>query len=240
MSANVKTFPDPNAVAQGFAEDFAELVQNKLAGQAKITVALSGGSMARNLFGVLASQYADKIDWSRIHFFWTNDNCVSAEDADSNYGVAQELFLSKAGIADGNIHYVHGDDDPDAERGRYENEIYEHVEIDDNAVPQFDLIILDIGADGHTAAIFPHQMQFMSSDRVCEVAIHPETALKNVTLTGSVLNGARKVAFLVTGADKSAVLSQILQKSGDFEQFPAARVHVADTVFYADQAAANT
>lgn len=240
MSSSVKTLPDPNSVAQSFAEDFAELIQSTLAGQTKITVALSGGNTPRILYELWASQYADKIDWNRVHFFWADERCVPSDDADSSYGVANELFLSKVGIAPGNVHRGMGESDPDQERGRYENEIYEHVEIDDNAVPQFDLIILGMGTDGHTASIFPHQMQFMTSDRVCEVAIHPKTAQKRITLTGTVLNGAKKVVFLVTGQEKATVLAQVIQKSGDFEQLPASRVSVADTMFYVDQAAAGS
>ncbi len=240
MTSSIKTYPDPSAVAAAFAEDFAGLIQETLAGNAKITVALSGGSTAKILFEHLANAYADKIDWSRIHFFWSDERCVAPDDSDSNYGVANGLFLSKIQIDDANIHRVRGEDDPDEERSRYENDIYEHVEIDDNAIPQFDLIILGMGEDGHIASIFPHQIQFMESDRVCEVAIHPETAQKRITLSGSVLNGAKKVALLITGESKAAVLQQVTQKTGDFKLYPVSHVAAADTIFYVDQAAAKS
>ena len=237
MTSNVKTFADPSSVASQFASDFAELIMTTLAGQEKITVALSGGSTPKTLYQLLADEYADKIDWNRIHFFWSDERCVAPDDDESNFGAANQLLLSKIQINESNVHRVHGEDDPDEERGRYENHIYEYVEIDDNAIPQFDLIILGIGTDGHTASIFPHQMQFLKSDRVCEVAIHPETAQKRITLSGSVLNGAHRVAFLVTGEEKSTILEQIIKKTGDFESYPAANIEVADTVFYVDEAA---
>jgi 6-phosphogluconolactonase len=240
MTANIKTFPDPNAAAAGLAKDLAQLVQETLAGQEKIAVALSGGNTAKILFEHLASEYADKIDWNRIHFFWGDERCVAPDDSDSNYGAARELLLDKIQIDDANIHRVRGEDDPDEERSRYENDIYEFVEIDDNAIPVFDLIILGMGEDGHTASIFPHQMQFIDSDRVCEVAIHPETAQKRITLSGPVLNAAAKVAFLITGESKAAVLGQVIQKTGDFQQYPAAHVDAADRTFYVDEAAGQS
>ena len=240
MTANIKTCSDPSTAIAAFAADFADLIQNTLAGQDKITVSLAGGSESEALFELWASDYAEKVDWNRIHFFWGDERCVPAEDSESNFGVANRLFLSKIQIDDGNVHRTRGEDDPDEERSRLENEIYEYVEIDDDAIPQFDLMILGMGEDGHTASIFPHQMQFMTSDRVCEVAIHPETAQKRITLSGSVLNGAQRVAFLITGEGKAEVLGQVIGKADNCEQYPIAHIAVEDTVFYLDEAAAKS
>ncbi len=234
---NTKTFADSAALAAAFAADFATWVASQ--GQDKITVALSGGSTPKLLFELWASEYADKIDWSRIHFFWGDERCVPPEDGDSNYGVAKTIFLDKISIPAENIHRVIGEADPDEERTRYENEIYGYVDIDDNAIPQFDLVILGMGDDGHTASIFPHQSQFLKSDKVCEVAIHPQTAQKRITLTGPVINGAKKVVFLITGGNKADVLAQVIHKSGDFESFPAAHITPVNLIFYLDQAAAK-
>jgi len=237
MTAETKKFADPAAVAAAFAADFATWVASQT--QDKITVALSGGSTPKALFELWASDYADKIDWSRVHFFWGDERCVPPDDSDSNYGVAKSLFFDKVGIADDNVHRVFGEADPDQERSRYENEIYGHVEIDDNAIPQFDMVILGLGDDGHTASIFPHQMKFLKSDQVCEVAIHPLTAQKRITLTGPVLNRAKKVAFLITGENKADILAQVINKTGEFESFPAAHIEPDDLSFYVDQAAAK-
>ncbi len=236
MSTETKKFADPAAVASGFAADFADWFATQ--GQEKITIALSGGSTPKLLFELWGNEYAEKIDWSRIHFFWGDERCVDPDDSDSNYGVAKALFLDKVQIPAENVHRVLGEADPDEERLRYENEIYGHVDIDDNAVPEFDLIILGMGTDGHTASIFPHQSQFLKSPQVCEVAIHPETAQKRITLTGPVLNRGKKVAFLITGADKAEVLAQVIKKEGDSDNFPASHVEAADLTFYLDEAAA--
>ncbi|MFG0261155.1 MAG: 6-phosphogluconolactonase [Novipirellula sp. JB048] len=238
MSTETKTFADPAALAAAFASDFAAWVKTQ--SQDKITVALSGGSTPKRLFELWASEYADKIDWSRIHFFWGDERCVAPDDSESNYGVAKALLFDKIEIAEENVHRVLGEADPEEERLRYENEIYQHVEVDENAVPQFDLVILGMGSDGHTASIFPHQSQFLKSVQVCEVAIHPETAQKRITLTGPVLNRAKKVAFLITGEEKADVLAQVINKTGQFDSFPAAHIEAADLTFYVDHAAAKS
>lgn len=237
--SNIKTFATPHDVVTAFASDFSNWLRSLPSNQTKITVALSGGSTPKLLYQLWASQYADAIDWNRLYFFWGDERCVPPEDADSNFGAAKTLWLDKISIDAANIHRVQGESDPDEERSRYENEIYEHVEIDDNAIPQFDFVILGMGTDGHTASIFPHQMHFLKSDKVCEVAIHPETAQKRITLTGPVLNGAQRVAFLVTGTEKAAVLRAVIHQSGDFESYPASHIAGKQVDFYLDAAAAS-
>ena len=237
MTIEIKTFADPAALAAGFAADFATWFASQ--GQDKITIALSGGSTPKLLFERWADEYGDKIDWSRVHFFWGDERCVPPDDSDSNYGVAKSLFFDKAEIAEDHIHRVFGESDPDQERSRYENEIYGHVEIDDNAIPQFDMVILGMGDDGHIASIFPHQSKFLKSDQVCEVAIHPSTAQKRITLTGPVLNRAKKVVFLITGENKADVLAQVINKTGEYENFPASHIEPDSLCFYIDEAAAK-
>ena len=236
---NIKLFSDPAAVASKFAEDFVNWVASVPKEKLPISVALSGGSTPRLLFRIWAEEYANKIDWNRIHFFWGDERCVAPDDEESNYGVAKMLFLDSINIDPANIHRIRGEEDPDLERMRYEQVIREQVGIVDGSLPVFDLIILGMGDDGHTASIFPHEPQLMNSERVCEVANHPQTGQKRITLTGRVLNSARRVAFLITGKNKAAVLEQVIHKSGDWEEFPAALVSANETDFYVDQAAAE-
>ena len=96
-----------------------------------------------------------------------------------------------------------------------------------------------MGADGHTASIFPHESQFLESEKVVEVATHPQSGQKRLTLTGPVINRAKKVAFLITGADKATVLTQVINKTGDYANFPAAQIQPDELRFYLDQAAAK-
>ncbi len=237
MAIETKKLASPASVAEAFAADFAAWVEGL--GQEKIAVALSGGSTPVLLFELWASEYASSVDWSRIHFFWGDERCVDPDDSDSNYGVAKKLFLDKIQIADENVHRMMGESDPDEERLRYENEVYENVDIDDNAVPVFDLVILGMGEDGHTASIFPHQSQYLKSPQVCEVAIHPDTAQKRITLTGPVLSRAKKVAFLITGEEKADVLAQVVNKTGGFDSFPASHIEADELCYYVDESAAS-
>jgi 6-phosphogluconolactonase len=236
---NIKLFPNPAAVAAAFADDFSNWVAAMPAEDSRITVAISGGSTPQLLFRLWADEYANKVDWHRVHFFWGDERCVAPEDDESNYGVAKSLFLDRISIEPANIHRIRGEEDPELERGRYEQVIRDHVGIENGSMPVFDLIILGMGDDGHTASIFPHEFRFMNSDRVCEVATHPETGQKRITLTGPVLNSAKRVAFLITGKKKAAVLEQVIHQSGDSGKFPAAHVTAKETDFYLDQAAAK-
>lgn len=233
---STKTFPDPAAVANGFAADFAAWVESQP--QATLTVALSGGSTPKALFKLWADEYADKVDWSRIHFYWGDERCVPPEDSESNFGVAKALFLNPVGVPTENVHRVLGEADPEQERVRYEQEIDLQVKTVDS-VPKFDMIILGMGDDGHTASIFPHQSEFLKSSRVCEVATHPDSGQQRITLTGKVLNAATKVVFLIAGGNKADVLAQVIEKSGGFAEYPAAHVAAEDVSFYIDEAAGS-
>jgi 6-phosphogluconolactonase len=237
MPTETKIFADPAAVAVAFATDFAAWVNAQ--SQSTINIALSGGSTPKILFELWARDFADNVDWSRIHFFWGDERCVPADDSDSNYGVAKKLFLDKVGIAASNIHHVFGATDPMVERSRYENEITSRLVCDANSIPQFDLIIVGMGSDGHTASIFPHESQFLESDKVIEIATHPQSGQKRLTLTGPVINRAKKVAFLITGTDKASVLAQVIHKTGNYANYPASHIQADDLTFYIDQSAAR-
>jgi 6-phosphogluconolactonase len=135
---------------------------------------------------------------------------------------------------------VLGESAPAEERVRCEQEIIEHVAVNDAGVPQFDLMILGMGGDGHTASIFPHEIELLESDNVCEVATHPESGQKRITLTGKVLNASARVAFLITGAGKASVMAEIIGQTGDWQTYPAAHIkNSGPLVFYLDEAAAN-
>ncbi len=237
MTTETKIFADTSAVAAGFAEDFAAWVENSYQDK-PLAVALSGGSTPKVLFELWASRYARAIDWSRVKFFWGDERCVAPDDAESNYGVAKALFLDRVTIPASNVHRVFGEADPMGERLRYQNEIVSVVG-NGGTVPQFDLIILGMGDDGHTASIFPHESHFLNSKELCEVATHPSSGQKRITLTGTVINAASRVAFLITGANKADVLAQVIDKTGEFESFPASHVSAKEVTFFLDQAAAG-
>lgn len=219
MQPEVHIYSDNEAVAAGFAEWLVDWLNSK----GKVSIALSGGSTPKVLFRLLAEEYADAVNWSKVQLFWGDERCVPPNHEDSNYGMTQELLLKHIDIPLANIHRVRGEDDPVQEAARYGEVIKEELSQEED-YPVFDLIILGMGADGHTASIFPHEKELLMADRVCAVATHPESGQKRITLTGPVLNRAKRVAFLVTGASKTEKIKQIIREEGDWASYPAAHI----------------
>lgn len=237
-NTTVRTFVDNPAVATAFAEDFVAWVAEQ--NSSKVTVSLSGGSTPKLLFQVLARDFADKVDWSKVHLFWGDERCVAPDDPESNYGECKSLLLDHISISPENVHRVRGENDPQAEAVRYAAEMQEHCSCGPDGLPQLDLMILGMGGDGHTASIFSHQMELLKSKQVCEVATHPDSGQKRVTMTGPVLNASAKVDFLITGAGKASVLSEIFGRTGDWETYPTSHIApVGPVTFYLDEAAAS-
>jgi 6-phosphogluconolactonase len=235
MPATVKTFPTPPDVANAFAQRLIELNVQAQQANATATVCLSGGSTPKLLFKTLAANHSD-VDWSSIHFFWGDERCVPAESDESNFGEANRLFLSKANIPDENIHAVDGSIAPQLAASQYEAEIQQHL---GGSAPSFDLMVLGMGDDGHTASIFPHEIDLLDSQKICEVATHPVSRQKRVTVTGRVIAAAEETYFLITGSNKADVLASIIQKSDDYLAFPTSRFSDSEQVtFWLDDAAA--
>lgn len=232
---NKKVFDTPQEVAKAFAEHFADLINN----QKQLTVALSGGSTPKILFDLLAERHAD-LDWTKVHFYWGDERCVPPDDSDSNYKMTVDHLLSKIDMPAENIHRVLGETNPVTEAMNYSRQIKENLPAV-NELPQFDLIILGMGGDGHTASIFPHEIELLNSDGICEVATHPESGQKRITLTGRVINNAREICFLVTGAGKAEKVDEIFHKTDDWESYPASHIkpYEGELIWWMDRAAAS-
>ena len=203
-------------------------------------MALSGGSTPKILFQLWADEFRTKIDWHRVHFFWGDERCVPPDDGDSNFGVAKKILLNRLGMPGVNIHRIEGEADPNQECKRYEMRISGSLP-SENGWPRFTLILLGVGIDGHIASIFPDQLQtMMQSSRICEIAIHPDSGQRRITLTGNVLNNAAHVAFLATGKNKAEILRDVINRQGAWQHYPAAHVQPkGDLCFYLDRAAAS-
>lgn len=230
--AKTHTFKNNEAVAAAFAD----FLQKEIAQVERINIALSGGSTPKVLFDILAKKYADKIRWSKVHFYWGDERCVAPTDEESNYKMTDEKLLQHIKIPPENIHRVLGENDPTAEANRYGDLIEENLNFK-GGLPIFDLIILGMGSDGHTASIFPHEIELLEADKTCAVAIHPESGQRRISLTGKVINTARQVHFLVTGASKNSVLKEIFSKTGNYQSYPAAYIEGAE--WWMDEAASE-
>ncbi len=220
MKNTLHIYEDNPSVAAAFAKWLAQWLQ----GKSNATIALSGGSTPKLLFQILSEQYADKIDWTTVQLFWGDERCVPPDDEESNFGMTRDLLLKKVDVPRSNIHRVHGEANPQDEALRYSEEIITWVPAGPSGLPQFDLIILGMGSDGHTASIFPHQMELLTSEKICAIAIHPETGQHRISLTGPVINAAAEVAFLVTGDSKREKVKIILNKEPGYLDYPSAHV----------------
>lgn len=216
----IKIYKDKEAVARQFSAYFCELVKDKEV----FHVALSGGSTPKVIFDVLAEEYADKIDWENIHFYWGDERCVEPTDEQSNYAMTVHHLFSKIDVPEQNIHRIKGENSPEDEALRYAELLAKNLGAPKGS-PCFDLVILGMGDDGHTASIFPHEIQLWGQPQNCVVATHPSSGQKRVSITGDVINSAKEVIFLVTGTSKAEKVDEILHAKASYETYPATLVN---------------
>ena len=220
MERTVKIYKSPEELAEAFAVELVGQFRNAAKDGNVYTVALSGGNTPAVLYSLIAEKYGDPVDWKFIHFFWGDERCVPPDDPESNYGMAFEKFLGRIDIPPGNIHRIIGEGIPSAEALRYSEEIMLNTR-NRNGLPVFDHIILGMGEDGHIVSVFPSIRDLFHSDKICDVATHPVTGQKRITVTGKVINNSGLVTFLVTGKSKSRTVERIFSND---KGFPASDV----------------
>lgn len=223
MDKIVKIYTTPDELAKKFADEMVRMIDESAKNYKTFTVALSGGSTPEILFTLLGDNYAKSVHWQYVHIFWGDERCVLPENTESNFGMTARKLLSKIEIPSQNIHRIIGEDDPEKEASRYSEEILLYTRTRDG-IPLFDLVLLGLGEDGHTASIFPGHLELLDSEKICEVAFHPVTLQKRITLTGRVINNADDVAFLVTGKKKEVVVEKILKNNPISLNYPASYI----------------
>jgi len=222
MRAEVRKYADLAALAEAAAGEFARVASEAVSTRGRFSVALSGGSTPRALFELLASDaWTARLPWGEIHVFWADERCVPPDHADSNFGMARDFLLSRVPLCGEKVHRMRGEEDPAAAAMDYENEL-KHELGPDGAL---DLILLGMGADGHTASLFPGTPALAESARLVVANYVPSLGSWRLTLTLPCLNAARHVVFLVAGADKSESVTRALAGDADPAPLPpAARV----------------
>jgi len=237
MKSNLCIFKSPEELANQFADQLMSWVEKHTGNT--FNLAISGGKTPDLLFSVLASEYADSSLWKKIHFWWVDERMVPPGNSESNFGVAQHLLFSRISIPAENIHRIKGENAPGSEALSYSAQIQENISHQDGW-PIFDLILLGMGDDGHTASIFPDQMHLLNSEHICEVATQPQIGQKRITLTGKTINNALKVCFLVTGSNKAARLNEIWTNPEKAIILPVAHIHPlrGNLMWFVDELAA--
>lgn len=234
----VKIYAQAQKVCEALASEIAHFIQEST--QPRFDIALSGGSTPKLLYEILQKEYASKIPWERIHFWWGDERCVSPDNNNSNFKMANDVFLSKIQIPAENIHRIKGENLAEDEVMRYTLEIEENLNYRGDA-PVFDLIILGLGEDGHTVSIFPDQIELFEDENICAQTKHPITGQARITLTGKVLNNASRVFFLVTGENKSMRVSEIMNDDEAAKLLPAYYISPenGELIWFLDEAAAS-
>jgi 6-phosphogluconolactonase len=219
---SIKIYNNKEQAAANLAD---ELVQIILSSQKPmVTLAISGGTTPYLLFEHWAKNYLYKIPWEKLHFFWVDERCVEPESPESNYGNTKKTLFDQVPIPPQNIHRMMGENEPELEAVRYAEEVGRFVVLS-NELPQFDIVLLGMGDDGHTASIFSPSLELLNASQWVETTKNPYSYQQRITLTGNVINNARHLYFLVTGQSKAPVLKTIFEKLSGFEKYPAAHIY---------------
>jgi 6-phosphogluconolactonase len=227
------------ALSKAFQNRMARLNQS----QKQINLAFSGGSTPGAFFDKLAADQQNPItrtDWRRIHLFWVDERCVPPTHPDSNYGMTRDHLLYALDLRDDQVHRIRGENDPASEAVRYAGEIRKAFNLT-GGLPVFDWIFLGLGADGHTASIFPNNLELFHSEELMAVTRFPSSGQFRVTLTGPVVMQAKQVTFLVTGGSKSEIVRQIIGREPGAERYPAYQIQPVNCAadWYLDAPAAK-
>ena len=219
MDAEIVVVPDQEALAHEAARRFTSLAREAVDSRGRASVALSGGSTPRRLFALLAAEpYCNQIPWEQLHLFWADERCVPPEDDGSNYRLVQEILISRVPIPPDQVHRMLGELAPEVAARAYERELQDFF---CGPHPRFDLVLLGLGEDGHTASLFPDSPLLAERERL----VAPATAsyqgrpAARITLTLPAITTARQVLFLVAGSAKAAIVESVLK--GPAGRFPA-------------------
>jgi 6-phosphogluconolactonase len=239
--ALIEIFPSPAEMTRAAANLFAARAAEAVCARGRFTAALSGGKTPVAIYTLLAkATYVSQIPWTRVHLFWGDERCVPPDHVDSNYRLVRELLLDHVPIPPANVHRMPGEMDPVEGAARYEEKLREFFAPHGGGFPVFDLFLLGLGEDGHTASLFPGTRAIRESARW--VAGHYVDAQKGwrITFTPPVINAARTVVFIVSGAGKAAVVKELLEGPLRPDTLPAQIVRPAggDLVWMLDREAA--
>ncbi|NTW60381.1 MAG: 6-phosphogluconolactonase [Nitrospirae bacterium] len=234
----IKICDDEEELAAVAADLFVERSEQALGRRGRFLVALSGGTTPRRLYALLASPaYSDRVDWRKTEVFWVDERCVPPDHPESNYRMANDLLLSKVPLEAKQIHRIRGEEDPETAATYYGMEVSNYMP---KSLYTFDLAVLGMGIDGHTASLFPGDPAVSETERVAVVVEPKGQQHRRISVTMPVLNHVVTALFLVAGPEKAATVREILDE-GNPKGYPAGLVLPAhgELVWYLDGKAAS-
>ena len=230
----IEEYPDAERLAQAVADHFVRLARQAVANNGRFAVALAGGSTPRVAYTLLAgNEFATRVDWSHVHVFWGDERCVPPDHADSNYGMAREALLEHVPLPPENVHRIRGELAPAQAAAGYENALRaffsppaeDRQANGETNVARFDLILLGMGDDGHTASLFPGTVAVSEHTRWVMANFVEKLDSWRITLTSAVINAAANVTFVVSGSGKAERLRQVLTGPYQPDALPAQLVN---------------
>jgi 6-phosphogluconolactonase len=247
----IRVYRDPEELALKAARGFARLADQYVLGCGRFTVALSGGSTPKAMFSFLAGDpFRDTVPWGSVYVFWGDERCVPPDHQDSNYRMANEALLSKVSIPKENIFRIPAEmPDPELAAIEYQTVLTRFFLSSGaqsrtaplSSVPRFDLVMLGMGPDGHTASLFPGTSALQVSDRIVVANYVEKFKAYRITLTATTINNARNVTFLAAGADKAETLKDVIEGPYQPDLYPSQmiRPQKGALLWMVDQAAAQ-
>ncbi len=209
----LKVVPDIAALNRAAAEEFVRCATTAIRDHGRFAVALSGGNTPRSVYALLAGEYRSSLSWDRVFVFFGDERHVPPDHPDSNYRMAGEALFAQAPIPPQNIYRIQAELDADTAAMQYERALQEFFHLKEGERPRFDLILLGMGEDGHTASLFPGTAALKETSRLV-VGNHVEKLQTDrITLTLPVLNAAAEVLVMIAGSAKAEVLSKICHSS---------------------------
>lgn len=234
VSVTYRVWPTSAEVAAAAAELFASNATAAVEARGVARVAISGGNSPKPMFALLADKsapYFARVPWDKLHLFWVDERCVPPTDADSNYRMTNEAMLCRVPLPAAQIHRMEGELDPQVAASRYEAVIRTEFRLEGAEtpipIPTFDLVLLGMGDDGHTASLFPHTAALGELGRLVVANHVPQKDTWRITLTSPVINRGREVAFQIEGAAKAQVLHDVFLGAYDPESKPSQLIRPA-------------
>jgi 6-phosphogluconolactonase len=237
MKTDIRIFPDLTALSAAAAQLFVQSAVDAIRERGQFLVAFSGGNTPMDLYRQLVHKL---VDWTRVHIFWGDERLVPPVDPENSFGQTREALLKHIPIPSENIHPVSSELKPDAAAMDYARVLKEFA-APPLAWPRFDLVLLGMGEDGHTASLFPGSPVEMSDPVITVTANYQGRPAQRITLTPMVINAARLVTFLVSGKGKADILYHVLSNAVSVEQLPAQWIHPSEgkLIWLVDEAAGS-
>lgn len=240
-NGNVFVFDTPEQLAVQAAERFVEYADELHGELDRFSVALAGGSTPKRVYELLATdRFKDRIKWSRVHLFFGDERAVPSTHPDSNYAMAYETLISRVPIPAKNVRRIIGEGDANENARAYETQL--RIFFAGLDWPRFDLVLLGMGKDGHTASLFPNSAALKENSRWVVATTNESPGQNRITLTAPVFNHAAHVMFLVTGKEKAQRLAEVLRPKSQAEMLPARKIKPIDGTleWLVDSAAASS